>query len=419
MKKPTKSSVTLAGLLLILGLLIIKQQNNQIAQYIPSLISWKGGHQQFAKKMHMYTPYYIKNVFEEADKVAIFYDLCIEPDNNGGIKLVSYNCNQTKTHNITVKAGFHVPEQEDQWTIYTTTQARPKTGLDFNTAFFVTGTCEGNFHHFWLDSTWGLYGAMKKTGMLGSKIPSQLYYHEDLWNQGQKFGCHNPARYQDFLFALPVRKEHVFYKDATLHSCYDNAIFGYYSKGYSNDEMREYFTKAFNISRCPSHNKTRVTIINRKTRVIKNAEELKEAAIKAGFITKIVYLSDLSVREQFQIMQCTDILVGVQGAGLRWIDYLPKNASLLELLWKHWRTHYSYRAQHQKKKVLTFDAYRVELNLTAYFDIFKNRQVNVTKEMISEYETKGPRSVTDNHWKYANGFFDANQFVTHLKNLIP
>ena len=203
-----------------------------------------------------------------------------------------------------------------------------------------------------------------------------------------------------------------------VHSCYDNAVFGFYHKGFTTDELREHYKKAFNTS-CPSYNNTRVTIINRKMRTVQNAKELKEAAIKAGFNATIVYLSNFSIREQLNIMMCTDILVGIQGAGLRWIDFLPKKSSLLELTWKYWGSFYASQARSQKKKAATLAAYKVDLNLTAYFKTVKNKIPNITKELILQYEAKGPVTESDNHWKYANGVFDANQFVTKLKNLIP
>ena len=413
----TKSYIKITGFLLILGFLLIRLSNNKVGPYLPLVKYWNVAQSDISKKMHVYNPYYAKNTFTKEDKVVLFHDLCIEP-NNGSVLLVSYNQNQNKTDNLIVKAGPHFPRKGPMWTVHLTTLPRPKTGLNFNSAFFVTTTCEGNFHHFWIDSIRGLFGAMKATGTLGSKTPSHLYYQSNLWDLDTKNGCHGPARYQDILYALPVQKEHIWYKQATLHTCYDNAVFGYYAKGFNTNDLREHFRKAFNIT-CPPHNSTRVTIINRKIRTIQNAQELKEAATKAGFDTKVVYLSRHSVTEQFKIIMCTDILVGIHGAGLRWLDFLPKQSSLLELTWKHWKSYYGHQARSQKKKASTLSAYKVELNLTAYFDIVKNITPTITKELISEYEARGPVSGPDNHWKYAMGVFDTNEFVKKLKRLIP
>ena len=420
MRELIKFSIRIVGFFLILGFLIIRLSSIQIGPYLP-LIKYKmGAYSNTSQEIQVYKPYYSKNVFTAEDKVVLLHDLCIQPDNDR-VKLVSYGHPQNKTISIPVKGGRHfIPRihKFDKWTVHLTTLPRPKTGLDFNAAFFVTTTCDGNMYHFWTDMGWGLFGAMKATGMLGSKMPSQLYYHEDLWIKDKKFGCNDPSRYQDILYALPVRKEHIWYKMATPHSCYDNAVFGYYAEGYNFEDLREYFRKAFNIN-CPPCSSTRVTIINRKIRTILNAEEMKQAATKAGFYTKVVYLSNLSIREQFKAIMCTDILVGVHGAGLRWIDFLPKKSSLLELHWKHWETYYARFALKQKRKAYTLAANKVKLNLTAYFDIVKNKIPTITKELISQYETKPPNNGDDNHWKYAMGVFDTNQFVTNLKKLIP
>ena len=417
----TKSSVKIVGFLLITGFLIVRLSKNQNGQYF---MYREMVHTLFTNEIQAYRPYYAKNIFTEADKVFLYHDLCIErADSGGGVKLVSYNHTQNKTDNFMAKAGPHYPGKAHKWTVHLTTLPRPKTGLDYNAAFFITTTCEGNFHHFWKDSIWGLFGAMKATGMLGSKTPSQLYYHKDLWKMDKKNGCRHPGRYQEILYELPIRKEHISYEKATPRSCYDNAVFGYYGNGDNANELREHqlrehYRKAFSIT-CPPHNRTRVTIINRKMRTIQNAEELKEAATKAGFDTKIVYLSNYTIREQFKIIMCTDILVGIQGAGLRWIDFMPKKSSLLELIWKHWISFYASQAKDQKRKALTLSAHKVELNLTAYFDTVKNKIPKITKELVSQYEARGPVTEADNHWKYAMGVFDANQFVTKLKNLIP
>ena len=38
----------------------------------------------------------------------------------------------------------------------------------------------------------------------------------------------------------------------------------------------------------------------------------------SGYNADIVYFEDLKVHEQMQTALCTDVLIGVQGAGLQW-----------------------------------------------------------------------------------------------------
>jgi hypothetical protein len=257
---------------------------------------------------------------------------------------------------------------------------------------------------------------MKATKALGSKEPSYLYYISDIWELDRRTGCHDPSRYQDILYALPVYKDHVFYKNGQSQTCFESAWFGYYNQGYTLQEKRDYFKKAFHVTCSPS-NKTRVTIINRKYRRILNADEMCSASELDGFDTSVVFLSKLTLKEQFNVIMCTDILVGFQGAGLRWIDFLPERSALLELTMKHWVAFYTGQAKSQNKNSDILMASSVVLNLPVYFHIVKNTSPNITKEFEEQYYQKEPESEFDNHWKWADANFDTSQFVQKLNQL--
>ena len=53
--------------------------------------------------------------------------------------------------------------------------------------------------------------------------------------------------------------------------------------------------------------------------------------------------NNFEIVTQVRAIACTDILVGVEGAGLEWSHFMKKGKALLELAWpeKHWNFFYS------------------------------------------------------------------------------
>ena len=364
-------------------------------------------------------PRYIRNSFRPKDRIAVLHDLCLEPDKDG-VKLVVYNSKSNRKENISVKAGKLYPKQTSKWPLEYSTLPLPK-GKEYTyttAAFFITHFLDGNLHHFWQDSIDGLFGVMKALNMLGSSDIPQLFYDMDYWKKQTRTGGHNPARYQDILFALPVKKEHICYKNAKPHSCFYNAVFGFYGKGFTLADKRNHFRKAIGVV-CPQSAKKIVTIIDRKTRRIANVKDLQREAINAGYEVNVIIPSDLTVKQQFDVIMCTDIMVGVHGAAMRWMDFLPRKSSVLELIWKHWHSFYAGQASAQHRKATTLKAHKVTLNLPVYFRIVFNTSPEITQKMLNHYYKKGPASENDNHWKWGDGTFHPQQFVSSLKRLMP
>ena len=94
--------------------------------------------------------------------------------------------------------------------------------------------------------------------------------------------------------------------------------------------------------------KPKITLLQQKNRMILNINELQYAAQNAGFNnTEVVVFEDLSTKEQMKIVRCTNIFVGVQGAGLAWGLFLPNGSVLIEVAWPQngWPFLYSGRNQ--------------------------------------------------------------------------
>ena len=83
----------------------------------------------------------------------------------------------------------------------------------------------------------------------------------------------------------------------------------------------EYYLRYFNISKeyCNKQN-TNIMIINRKNnRKILNIKDVaKKLALDTSRQIKVITFEELSIQKQMQEVYCTDIMIGVQGAGLTW-----------------------------------------------------------------------------------------------------
>ena len=102
-------------------------------------------------------------------------------------------------------------------------------------------------------------------------------------------------------------------------------------------------------------NAFRATIIDRrgKTRRLTNVPRLVEAAARLGFEAQAVALETLPIKEQIRLMTHTDVLVGVHGNGITWLQFLQPGSVVVELvgiwyqpyakLWGHRHLHSSMR----------------------------------------------------------------------------
>ncbi|CAO2833003.1 unnamed protein product [Amaranthus hypochondriacus] len=78
--------------------------------------------------------------------------------------------------------------------------------------------------------------------------------------------------------------------------------------------------------------KPRLLIVSRmKTRAILNEDELKQVARRLGFEVKVVD-ANMNLKNFSKIVNSMDVMVGVHGAGLTNMIYLPENAVLIQIV---------------------------------------------------------------------------------------
>ena len=292
----------------------------------------------------------------EAPGVHTLHDVCIEDtvyESAQRRMIVAYNQPPRTLGTHTVKPHISANSKIQSWKITFKTGPVPSTHrvVSSHPAYFISPSCPGNLYHFWTDSTRLLYGTLKATNRLNASDGNQVFYPASFreWARESWDGnsCYNPLRFQELLLTLGVRPWHGWYGYAPTNTCYTNAVFGYIDSNINEREAENYVMAAMGYmpEQCPTG--PTVTILQRKTRRILNAEQLQNASKALGLSRTFLYeFEDLPVREQFKIASCSDILIGVQGAGMAWLYFMPNTSGLIEIAWpqKQWISRYKNRA---------------------------------------------------------------------------
>jgi len=126
----------------------------------------------------------------------------------------------------------------------------------------------------------------------------------------------------------------------------------------------------------------------------------------------------MSVTDQLSTVASSDILVGVQGAGLQWAIFMPPKSTLIEIVWpqKYWGAYYSfipnYSIQHRP-----MTANDVQVNWESYELNLRNGKVCSPEERLSLLNKPPTSQSYDNIWKWADVNPDVKDFQTILKGL--
>lgn len=159
------------------------------------------------------------------------------------------------------------------------------------------------------------------------------------------------------------------YPGSTAKSmCYTRGVLDkVYLKDLVGDQARNYsgaLLDALEVVRGPPRQcrKYRLTMIDRrgKTRTLTNVPQLVDIATRKGFIAQSVALETLPIREQLRLITSTDVLMGMHGNGMTWLQFLPPGSAVVELigvwytpyalLWGHKHFHSSMKNNMAFKK---------------------------------------------------------------------
>ena len=372
----------------------------------------------------MYDIYHCYFIVCLGDGIITFRDVCIEEDmfevpievESGrkvtAKKIIIYNSYGDSPFKFTVAATSNRPDHF-YWVYFNHSSIPPSHHyISDYPAYFAIPACTGNIHHFWVDFFLGLYGALNVTNRLDSHIANQLYYRDPLVEIPYD-DCNAFHRYEELLYSMSIRTHHSNYHDEQPNTCYKNAVFGWKPTG--TEVATKYVVDKFGISSDICKNGT-VTLIQRRFRRILNMEDLKDAALSSGFSNvNIVKFEDMSLKTQIQTAYCTDILVGLHGAGLQWASFMKPGSGLLEIGWHHWDPGWyaNLYGQYQNFHTTTLMAKKVILNWESYiFNVRRGEPLSDGQQYA--LSRRGPANSFDNHWKWADAIVDPDTFADRL-----
>ncbi|KAH9589341.1 hypothetical protein LSM04_007041 [Trypanosoma melophagium] len=218
-------------------------------------------------------------------------------------------------------------------------------------------------------------GRRHKGGYCNVKLGNPLNYedtHNAKYGQDKQFPfAGNP--YWPFYRILTNRPEkiHPLVSGQSVQTaCYRHGIIDKrYIKDMMGAEARNYSGTILDLLGVPPGNplpcgkKYRVTIIDRRgrTRRLTNIPAIIELTQRMGFEVRSVAFETLPIREQLRVITMTDVLLGVHGNGLMWLQFLPPGSVVIELvgvwytpyalLWGHTYLHSMMRNNPEYKQL--------------------------------------------------------------------
>ena len=132
--------------------------------------------------------------------------------------------------------------------------------------------------------------------------------------------------------------------------CFGSAVFGFPQGPSSLTDIfaeREYLRKQWNLPEiCPAENQVMILQRNRTRRIL-NIDEMGQALLSHENVTNffVAKFEEKTMKQQFDLVRCLKLFVGVQGAGLAWYRFLPKGATIIEIYYEGWVSKYKDRAE--------------------------------------------------------------------------
>jgi len=189
---------------------------------------------------------------------------------------------------------------------------------------------------------------------------------------------------------LPRMVYGLYYNTPLITGCQDSGLFKAFS---------QFILHRLDIRQQEPDNKLRVTFLSRKTRYrrVLNEEELVQALQNTGrMFARIVSFDDsISFHNQLKIVRNTDILIGMHGAGLTHLMFLPDWAGVFELYHCQDPACYSDLARLRGLKYITWE----------------------DESLLEPVESAGTPYSGPAHHKFRNYKFDTGEFVRLVEKL--
>ena len=194
-----------------------------------------------------------------------------------------------------------------------------------------------------------------------------------------------------------------------MNICYVNTVFGGMD-GKVQDVVTRIRRHLMPPQKQPCPERQFTMIDRRASRHIVNIHQLQQLATAAGWNTTVVYLEDYNIRQQFNMIRCSKVLLGVQGQGMIWSWFLNKDASIVELYWDEWTPLYGLQASIQGIYTYLLKASVFDIDFNGYA-----KQINRTtpfsdQEKIQLRSSPAQRRFVNNPFKFASVIVSLKDF---------
>ena len=181
-------------------------------------------------------------------------NVCIEAI-DGVNKIVVYDPKLSANFQQVLKIAASPNTKLRQWTTFLRNENVPQSThrlLDAH-AYFVRHTCDGNLHHFWADSFYGLYGVLKENkDLVDGVLQTDVYVFAGDVKIPVNFStsCHGKERYESFIYALGRVQFHDGVQAfPEANTCFKQATFGYNNGHQGKLELERLVLKNMGVSR--------------------------------------------------------------------------------------------------------------------------------------------------------------------------
>ena len=162
-----------------------------------------------------------------------------------------------------------------------------------------------------------------------------------------------------------------------------------------------------------------------------NVDEIRQAFIGHGYDNvAVLSLERYSMPQQLQVIKCTRILVGVQGAGLTWALFLPTAATVIEITFLNWHARFQPRINYYRPDIRTFTPYcDVDTPESAYVSFarqffgYSGNMTDVIRQRVVGYSTNAnrresfPFALPVTIWKQSGCRCDVHIFIRLLRTM--
>ncbi len=302
------------------------------------------------------------------------------------------------------------------------------SGVEFlNAPLFVVNTkAIENIHHNMEDLGVPLYYMMNRTGSLGSDchlvytghpVSSRTAFHGlnasttyiRSFELLKPLSRNQPIKAADHFKQQMCFKHAVFFRSDVSTNTRTMEKLSKWNSQYRH-EMADYIMSKIGIKNdritCPKVNL--VTIIKRRNdRLILNIKKMVHIIQSAGIANvTLAEMETLTLKQQIQLVHCSDVYVGIHGAALQWAMFLQKGRTLIEIAWP--RQNWSFR--------FTDNRFRYDKNIKKIkIEVLKENLVVDNVELVKHMYTLAEHSKEMNY--YTDDKYIANVIKEKVKHI--